>query len=168
MNGETPQSLCDSSPINRGAERRDTRGKRQLSNGRPVSEMGMWSFFRHAPSPTGWVPSAFGNIFFVELRGHRPRSYTHEPTSKVRSHDAAHTIASLGYVLFFRHAPSPTGGFPPKKEVFRLSYQFFIREFCSTFGRRLGIANSPESTFAQCSPYYRVAHTFFETYGFAF
>ncbi len=37
-----------------------------------------------------------------------------------------------------------------------------------TFGRRLGIANSPESTFARCSPYYRVAHTFFETYGFAF
>ena len=41
---------------------------------------------------------------------------------------------------FFRHAPSPTGWVPPKKEVFRLSYQFFIREFCSTFGRRLGIA----------------------------
>ena len=39
------------------------------------------------------------------------------------------------------------GGFPPKKEVFRLSYPFFIREFCSIFGRRLGIANSPESTF---------------------
>ena len=52
------------------------------------------------------VPSAFGNIFFVELRGHRPRSYTHEPTSKVRSHDAAHTIASL--TLFLKHTASPS------------------------------------------------------------
>ena len=28
---------------------------------------------------------------FQYLRGHRPRSQAHEPTSKVRSHDAAHT-----------------------------------------------------------------------------
>ena len=51
-------------------------------------------------------PSAFGNIFFAVLRGHRPRSYTHEPTSKVRSHDAAHTIASL--TLFLKHTASPS------------------------------------------------------------
>ena len=32
-----------------------------------------------------------GNIFFVALRGHRPRSYTHEPTSKVQSQNADYT-----------------------------------------------------------------------------
>ena len=41
---------------------------------------------------------------------------------KVRSHDAAHTIASLGYVFFFGTPLPLRGGFPPKKEVFRLSY----------------------------------------------
>ena len=37
---------------------------------------------------------------------------------KVRSHDAAYTIALLGYVLFFRHAPSPTGWVPSEKGSF--------------------------------------------------
>ena len=35
--------------------------------------------------------------FFVVLRGHRPRSHAHEPTSKVRSLNAAHTQATRNY-----------------------------------------------------------------------
>jgi hypothetical protein len=47
--------------------------------------------FSARPFPYGVGPSAFGNIFFVVLRGHRPRSYTHEPTSKVQSQYADYT-----------------------------------------------------------------------------
>ena len=65
----------------------------------------------------------------------------HEPTSKVRSHHAAHIPARSQYVqknvcTYFIYA-----GFRPR-----------IKRNICTFGLRLAKSNSPENTFAQCSP----------------
>ena len=80
----------------------------------------------------------------------------HEPTSKVRSRDAAHTSVRSEDMCFFRHAPSLKGWVPSEKSrgccsTLRAPWLRIACIFCSTFGRRLGFANSPESTFTKCS-----------------
>ena len=63
-------------------------------------------------------PPRLATYFLQNFEGTDLCSYTHEPTSKVRSHDAAHTIASLGYVLFSaRPLPYGVGSLRKRKSL---------------------------------------------------